>query len=129
MYITHHAITGLLPRLKEEGVETLPRFIPFPKPSTLWTKKDALHGQNDYIDLLGDGTIHPIDTHYTTPYWMKGFSGNEMQMLVRKRIVYRHWKYTRPQKWEHLNKRIDYLYKTLNFRSPPPPPDYPIEDY
>ncbi len=84
-----------------------------------------LFGENDYIDILGDDRIHPTQTMASIPAWLRKFRGNEMQMLIRKRQAKAHWRWSRPQKWTHLNKRIDFLYKRLNYKTEPRKPEYP----
>ena len=116
-------ISGLLPRLKGD-VGPL-RTVPNDKKPDPWRPQDALFGQNDYIDILGDGSVSVTQLMTSTPYWLKNFRGNEMQMLIRKRAAYRYWQWCRPKKWNQLNLRIDRLYRKLNYKSPPPPPKYP----
>ncbi len=113
----------MLPRVKEESGPL--RTIPNETKPDKWRPKEALFGQNDYIDILGDGSIHPSRLMSSVPHWLRGFRGNELQMLTRKRIAYRYWKWCRPKKWTELNKRIDYLYKKLNYKTKPPKPLYP----
>ncbi|XP_067130359.1 large ribosomal subunit protein mL51 [Centruroides vittatus] len=103
---------GPLPRLKndKEKIEVIPDY----KPKNPWSNKKALFGQNDYIDILGDGSIHPVKLLTNVPGWLRGFQGNEFQMLLRQRVTHFHWQYSRPAKWNLVNKRIRYLYKWLN---------------
>jgi large subunit ribosomal protein L51 len=109
---------GLLPRVKGD---TKPlRSVPYKDPPTEWSRDKALFGQNDYIDILGDGSLHPVQLLRKVPSWLRGFRGNEMQMLQRKRMAYIHWKKTSPERFNHIEKRIDYLYKYLNYRHRPP---------
>ncbi|XP_076318562.1 mitochondrial ribosomal protein L51 [Tachypleus tridentatus] len=103
---------GLLPRIpgSTRRIPTIPEY----KPKDRWHEKRALFGQNDYIDILGDGSIHPTKLLINIPTWLRGFQGNEYQMLLRKRKEFSHWRYARPTKWNDLNKRIIYLYRFLN---------------
>merc|ERR1719334_2193220 len=62
---------GVLPRDNKPNVS----LEPF-QPINQWDKEDACFGQNDYIDILGDGDIHPADL-IKGPRWLIAFKGNE----------------------------------------------------
>lgn len=105
---------GMLPHVKHE------RHLPGNqyKHRDHWSEKNALFGQNDYIDILG-GNMHPTKILSDVPLWMRGFKGNEFQFLLRKQQMMKHgeipWRY--PSSWRDMNKRIYYLYKFLNRRT------------
>ncbi|XP_072036328.1 large ribosomal subunit protein mL51-like [Amphiura filiformis] len=77
-----------------------------------WTPKRALYGENDYKDLLGDGNYQLKKNVKTGPFWLRGWSGNEFQRLIRKRKLM--GRDLGPKASKDLNKRIKYLYKKLN---------------
>ncbi|CAG5119386.1 unnamed protein product, partial [Candidula unifasciata] len=110
-----HVITyekgGLLPR---DGIPI--RNLPQYRPKDTWTKKEALFGQNDYIDILGDGDVHPVDL-LTGPRWLIAFKANERDRLIRKM----EWEGPRlktfyPTEYNRIEKRIRFLTKLYNLK-------------
>ncbi|XP_023939065.1 39S ribosomal protein L51, mitochondrial [Bicyclus anynana] len=102
---------GLKPR--SEG-KPLP--LPEYRPANPWTERKSLFGQNDYIDILGPGDLHPVKTLYNVPSWIRGVRGSEYHILLRKRKM---WARSatpslRPTKWKEYEKRLSFLYRKLN---------------
>jgi len=54
-----------------------------------WTESNARFGENDYIDILGDGSLHPSQLLYHVPRWLRGFPGNHRANELIRKIHYR----------------------------------------
>lgn len=91
-------------------------------PKDDWHETEALFGQNDYIDILGDGNIHPARLLSNVPWWLRGWKGNEIQMINRQRYAKWHYYETRPGEWDRMKKRVDWLYSWINRKKKPPRP-------
>lgn len=90
--------------------------LPMPPflPKDTWNQKRATFGQNDYIDILGDSDVTPVDL-IRGPRWLVGFRGNELQRLVRQMKFEGHQlKAKNPSKWFDLRKRIKYVHWRYN---------------
>jgi large subunit ribosomal protein L51 len=98
----------------------------FPRKPDPWHPKVALYGQNDFIDILGDGSIHPTRIMTNVPKWLRGVDRktNEIAMINRRIQIHPHWKSLRPEKYYQFRKRIDFLFRYLNGKKRPPPPDH-----
>ena len=70
---------GLLPR-PDPKIDSTPLPMPEFKDKNSWSVKKSTFGQNDYIDILGDGDICPVDL-IRGPPWLIGFKGNELQRI------------------------------------------------
>ncbi|CAB3409884.1 unnamed protein product [Caenorhabditis bovis] len=123
-----HTDAGYYFRYHQNGVDPLPRIpdckVPVARPAYKirdpWTTENARFGQNDYIDILGDGSIHPAQLQYHTPTWLRGFPGqhraNELIKLVHYRNLYdSKLKQNSPRRWHELRKRIKYLMMQHNY--------------
>ncbi|XP_021346812.1 39S ribosomal protein L51, mitochondrial-like [Mizuhopecten yessoensis] len=80
-----------------------------------WDEKHSLFGQNDYIDILGDGDVHPADLQ-KGPLWLIGQKDrSELHRLLRRlRMEGGKIKAMYPTKYEAMNKRVRYLYRRYN---------------
>lgn len=103
--------SGLMPRLKDQE-KTVKSTNNGYRPNQLnWAKKNSLMGQNDYIDILGNDKIKPYEILKDVPWFLKGFGGNELQMLTRLQAAKSDWRFSRPKKWKEVQGRMDFLYK------------------
>jgi large subunit ribosomal protein L51 len=106
---------GLLPRPDPKLDDT-----PLPMPSFVdkksWSVKKATFGQNDYIDILGDGSVSPVDL-IQGPKWLIGFKGNELQRLTRQmKFEGKDLRAKNQNKFHDMNKRIKYLLWRYNHK-------------
>uniref|UniRef100_A0A0R3RY61 Large ribosomal subunit protein mL51 n=1 Tax=Elaeophora elaphi TaxID=1147741 RepID=A0A0R3RY61_9BILA len=125
-----HPITdaGYRYRYHRPGIDPLPRLpnckVPVHKPDykvrDCWSTAQARFGENDYIDLLGDGNIHPAQLQYHVPAWLRGFPGqhraNELVKLIHFRNLHKEkMQINSPRRWFDLQKRIKYLLQKHNY--------------
>ncbi|XP_033764320.1 39S ribosomal protein L51, mitochondrial-like [Pecten maximus] len=106
---------GVLPR-DDKPFRSMKKY----RPVNRWDEKHSLFGQNDYIDILGDGDVHPADLQ-KGPSWLIGQKDrSELHRLVRRlRMTGGKMKNMYPSKYEAMNKRVQYLYRRYNkHRSP-----------
>lgn len=90
--------------------------MPFLKDRQAWSAKKSTFGQNDYIDILGTGRVHPIDL-IRGPAWLIGFRGNELQRLSRRlKFEGKEIKGRNPEQFHIINKRIKYLMWRYNHK-------------
>ncbi|XP_077998011.1 large ribosomal subunit protein mL51-like [Glandiceps talaboti] len=94
------------------------KFVPpsQPKPEIdRWDEEHALFGENDFKDILGDGSYKLKKNVKVGPYWLRGWKGNEYERLIRKR------KFDGPSLGpiaaKDLCKRINYLFRKMNKNS------------
>ncbi|XP_043972828.1 39S ribosomal protein L51, mitochondrial [Gambusia affinis] len=85
--------------------------IPQPKQVDRWNEKRTMFGVYDNIGILGDFKAHPKDL-IIAPCWLKGFRGNELQRLTRKKKMVGDRMTTLDR--HNLEKRIRFLYKRFN---------------
>ncbi|RNA34469.1 39S ribosomal mitochondrial [Brachionus plicatilis] len=106
---------GLLPRLDPKD-DSIPIPMPIFKSKKSWSEKKATFGQNDYIDILGDGSVNPVDL-INGPKWLVGFRGNELQRLSRQlRFEGSQIRAKNSNKFHEINKRIKYLMWRYNHK-------------
>ncbi|XP_033103906.1 39S ribosomal protein L51, mitochondrial-like [Anneissia japonica] len=88
--------------------------LPVPKNTKKdrWDEKHSLFGENDCKDVLGDGSYQLKRNIKVGPFWLRGWRGNEMQRLIRKRKAI--GPTLGPKAHEDIRKRIKYLYKRFN---------------
>ncbi|XP_061188375.1 large ribosomal subunit protein mL51-like [Saccostrea echinata] len=109
-FVTKTRSGPTLPRVDKAVSNKLP--FKYKEDSVRW----ALQGANDYIDILGDGDIHPVDLIKGPPYLI-GFNANELGRLNRKlRFEGRFIEDNYPSKLEKILKRIRFLKKKYNYR-------------
>ncbi|KAA3680632.1 uncharacterized protein DEA37_0004559 [Paragonimus westermani] len=100
---------GLLPRLEHTDE---PVRLPEYRPRDKWAPHRAHFGQNDYIDLLGDGDLGPRD-FYTGPPWILG-ARNEFQRVcarVNNPAIVAYMEEFEPSRLKLEQKNQRYLYK------------------
>ncbi|CAH8509313.1 unnamed protein product [Dicrocoelium dendriticum] len=105
---------GLLPRLEHTDE---PVRLPEYRPRDYWAPHRAHFGQNDYIDLLGDGKLGPRD-FYTGPTWALG-ARNEFQRVcarLNNPAIVAWLEEFEPSRLKLDQKSYRYLYKKVNKR-------------
>ncbi|XP_064167058.1 large ribosomal subunit protein mL51 isoform X1 [Anguilla rostrata] len=101
---TRHISTGVCRRIRMHSIPPL-------KVTDRWTEKRSMYGVYDNIGILGDFKAHPRDL-VVAPVWLKGFQGNELQRLIRKKRMVGDRMMTADR--HNLEKRIKFLYRRFN---------------
>ncbi|KAG7271570.1 hypothetical protein CRUP_027844 [Coryphaenoides rupestris] len=96
--------TGMCHRVRMHGIPEL-------KTVDRWTEKRSMFGVYDNIGILGDFKAHPRDM-IVGPCWLKGFQGNELQRLIRKKKMVGSRMMTQDK--HNMDKRIGFLYRRFN---------------
>ncbi|XP_056143068.1 39S ribosomal protein L51, mitochondrial [Lampris incognitus] len=104
MQAARHISTGMCCRIRMVGV---PEF----KPVDSWNEKRTMFGVYDNIGILGDFKAHPKD-NIVGPCWLRGFQGNELQRLIRKKKMVGDRMMTLDK--HNMEKRIRFLYRRFN---------------
>ncbi|KAL5963001.1 39S ribosomal protein L51 mitochondrial [Taenia solium] len=105
---------GVLPRIEWDDE---PVRLPDYEPRDMWAPHRASFGQNDYIDILGDGRLKPED-FYTGPSWALN-AKNEFQRVCRllyDPAVVAWLEEFEPTRLKDLRKRHKYLFARMNKR-------------
>lgn len=114
-YHIYFLLKGLLPR-PDSSINNSPLPMPEFKGKDTWSVKKATFGQNDYIDILGDGSVHPVDL-IRGPRWLVGFRGNELQRLIRRmKFEGQELRAKDQNKFHEMNKRIKWLMWRFNHK-------------
>ncbi|KAJ8005181.1 hypothetical protein DPEC_G00143970 [Dallia pectoralis] len=108
-----HSTLLLTTRQISTGVCCQVRMHSIPKPKVVdrWTEKRSMFGVYDNIGILGDFKAHPKDM-IVGPVWLKGFQGNELQRLIRKKKMVGDRMMTDDR--HNMEKRIRFLYRHFN---------------
>jgi len=93
---------GPLPRIKDDSPSI--KQVALYKPNNAWSPTNALAGQNDYIDILGSGELHPKQLLYHVPEYLKGAYHKEkhFQVMLRRQRALEHTPFPKafPSKWQ-----------------------------
>ncbi|XP_018957442.1 39S ribosomal protein L51, mitochondrial [Cyprinus carpio] len=85
--------------------------IPKLKDVDRWTEKRSMLGVYDNIGILGGFKAHPKEL-IRGPLWLRGFRGNELQRLIRKKRMVGDRMMGEDK--HILDKRISFLYRRFN---------------
>ncbi|KAM9405252.1 large ribosomal subunit protein mL51 isoform 2-T4 [Salvelinus alpinus] len=85
--------------------------IPELKKVDRWAEKRSMFGVYDNIGILGDFKAHPKNL-IVGPVWVKGFRGNELQRLTRKKRMVGDRMMTQDK--HDMQNRIRFLYRHFN---------------
>ena len=123
---------GALPRLRDDS-KAITQMGEY-KATNTWAPHRALHGQNDYIDILGqpayarsslsfcfisgNDEIHPKNIMYHVPKYLRGIHRKEkyFQMMIKRRDFYEKTPFPKqhPSKWQGWTHLMLHEYRWLN---------------
>lgn len=64
---------GPKPRFNDDEKEYMKKYMTMNAPFDEWTEEKALFGQNDYIDILGDGNLSIRELNVDAPAYLRGW--------------------------------------------------------
>jgi len=106
---------GPKPRFNQDEKELMHKYWPKAPPMDEWDEKLAQFGQNDYIDILGDGNISIRELNVDAPYWLRGWGGSRFHTVMRQLHFEEDYLLNaRPTRWWELRKELTRLYRKNN---------------
>lgn len=105
---------GPKPRFNDDEKEHMKKYMTLNAPVDEWTPEKALFGQNDYIDILGDGNLSIRELNVDAPAYLrgvelKGDTFEEIQFHHTLRRLHFEEDYLlnmRPTRWWQLRKEL-----------------------
>ncbi|KAM6967386.1 large ribosomal subunit protein mL51 [Aplochiton taeniatus] len=101
---TRSIYTGVSCRIRMHAIPEL-------KKVDRWTEKRSMFGVYDNVGILGDFKAHPREL-IVGPSWLRGFKGNELQRLIRKKRIVGDRMMTLDK--HNMEKRLRFLYRRFN---------------
>ena len=113
---------GPKPRFNDEEKKHMHEYMTKNAPFDEWDEKAATFGQNDYIDILGDGNLSIRELNVDAPVYLRGWGYNgdrweETQFHHVMRRLHFEEEYLlnlRPTKWWELRKEMTRHARTCN---------------
>lgn len=113
---------GPKPRFNDEEKEHMKDYTIQNAPLDEWDEKNAVFGQNDYIDILGDGNLSIRELNVEAPFWLrgveiKGDKFEEVQFHHTLRRLHFEEDYllnARPTRWWQLRRELTRYARACN---------------
>jgi len=105
---------GPKPRFNDEEKRHMEKYMTKNAPFDQWDEKAALFGQNDYIDILGDGNLSVRELNVDAPVYLRGwgFRGDRWEETQFHHVMRRlHFEEDyllnlRPTKWWQMRREM-----------------------
>lgn len=113
---------GPKPRFNDDEKKHMEKYMTLNAPFDEWDPKAAVFGQNDYIDILGDGNLSIRELNVDAPAYLRGweFKGDKWEEKQFHHIMRRlHFEEDyllnlRPTKWWQMRKELTRHARTCN---------------